>query len=577
VVLNTPIKINAPEVFTGKSEKLETFILQLRLIFGFMETQFTTEASKVLYASSLMRGAASEWFSGYLANYLDAQMGVPGTELQNATRDLFNNFENFCEGLRKIYGNPDAQREAGLRIQTLRQSGTVHEYTSEFYQLSNKLDWDDDAFVAIYYRGLKDPIKDELSRDDLPEELAQLAEKAARIDSRQRERQLEKKRTSYPIPFKRRHDRQTSSTPWPQAMDLDSVETRPRTGKAQGKKKTSFKCYNCGKEGHYAKECRSRKTEGDPKTAKDKTSQRGRGKGKRTINVMDGLPTSENSRNSDNEEYDFEYDSMGWSETHDGSELAEQEDSVRPRLDLEKVEKFGEALMTLGLLVTALKDIYDELPGAAKVKIDDALRRAETRCQSVEDEERDLERTAFPDLTQEEKGKGPEAEPLTGTAYSRHLCLHWTGCFDNECTTHNDRPKVMRPRVRYCTARPDEQPNSNWAYCTNDGCQTHVLAKHRANWFPQKHHDECQAPMALACTRNECRVHLPMKRNLRQFPEEQQETKQELWPQSFKECNQAAWMLCFAPLCPLHINDKLKNGYMPTSMHLGPLGFSKNS
>jgi hypothetical protein len=37
--------------------------------------------------------------------------------------------------------------------------------------------------MAIYYQGLKDPIKDELSREDLPTELAELAEKAAQIDS----------------------------------------------------------------------------------------------------------------------------------------------------------------------------------------------------------------------------------------------------------------------------------------------------------------------------------------------------------------------------------------------------------
>ena len=45
------------------------------------------------------------------------------------------------------------------------------------------MEWDDDALTAIYYKGLKDPVKDELSRDEIPKDMDKIVEKAIRIDN----------------------------------------------------------------------------------------------------------------------------------------------------------------------------------------------------------------------------------------------------------------------------------------------------------------------------------------------------------------------------------------------------------
>ena len=49
--------------------------------------------------------------------------------------------------------------------------------------MSAKTEWDDDALSAIYYKGLKDPIKDELSREDITKDMDEIVEKAVRIDN----------------------------------------------------------------------------------------------------------------------------------------------------------------------------------------------------------------------------------------------------------------------------------------------------------------------------------------------------------------------------------------------------------
>ena len=69
----------------------------------------------------------------------------------------------------------------------------MQEYTSRFYTLSNKTEWDNNALVAVYYKRLKDPIKDELSKEDLPTDMDKVVEKVIWIDNQLQEKRAEKK------------------------------------------------------------------------------------------------------------------------------------------------------------------------------------------------------------------------------------------------------------------------------------------------------------------------------------------------------------------------------------------------
>ena len=147
--------------------------------------------SKILYAALYLRGAAAEWFAGYLEDYLD-NMNTPDNQADE-TKLIFASFESFTKAITRIYGDPDQYKRAVTSIQRLRQTGSVQEYTSSFYALSNKTSWDDDALAAVYYRGLKDPIKDELSREDIPKDMNEIVEKAVRINNRLQERRVERR------------------------------------------------------------------------------------------------------------------------------------------------------------------------------------------------------------------------------------------------------------------------------------------------------------------------------------------------------------------------------------------------
>src|SRR5204862_967720 len=51
VTLEQPLKVQLPEQFDGARGKVNVFIVQLRLYFGFQAAQFLTETSKTLYVA----------------------------------------------------------------------------------------------------------------------------------------------------------------------------------------------------------------------------------------------------------------------------------------------------------------------------------------------------------------------------------------------------------------------------------------------------------------------------------------------------------------------------------------------
>jgi molecular chaperone DnaK (HSP70) len=66
-------------------------------------------------------------------------------------------------------------------------------YTAEFQRYSTKLSWNNSALIHQYYCGLKEHVKDDLSREELPTTLAEMIKRAIQIDNRIYKRTLEKK------------------------------------------------------------------------------------------------------------------------------------------------------------------------------------------------------------------------------------------------------------------------------------------------------------------------------------------------------------------------------------------------
>jgi len=252
-------KRKQPEPFDGKRTELAGFLTQVKAYFRHQNIQEPHE--QVEFAGTLLKGEALAWFEPILADYIEPGEDGPDEH----TSRIFRSFKNFERAINSVFGQIDEKRTTDIQIQRLKQQGSAHKYAAEFLQLSNRLDWNDEAFMSQFYQGLKEDVKDELSREDRPEELATYIERAVKIDNRLWERKMERK-GNYPRPnngnkFTPNHSRPKKHYQFnhnyygPQKMELGATH---RNDGSKPKDKKEVECFYCKKKGHFARECRKK-------------------------------------------------------------------------------------------------------------------------------------------------------------------------------------------------------------------------------------------------------------------------------------------------------------------------------
>ncbi|KAF8736673.1 Retrotransposon gag protein, partial [Rhizoctonia solani] len=82
------------------------------------------------------------------------------------------------------FANPDTKQAAAHKIASLVQTASTAEYVTKFCNLIVKLDWNKEAYIAQFTRGLHWKVKELLStKDNIPEELEAIFAAAIKIDN----------------------------------------------------------------------------------------------------------------------------------------------------------------------------------------------------------------------------------------------------------------------------------------------------------------------------------------------------------------------------------------------------------
>src|SRR5579871_4577319 len=276
-------KMPKPEPYSGERGKLQSFITQARLYINFHRASLPEEKDKVLCIANLLKGKAFEWFEPHMRNYLEGSEENWSAE----TKKYFiqpNGCEALINELKDVFGDVDEERVAERQMQQLQQTGSAASYTAEFRRIESKLDWDENALIAQYYKGLKESLKDELARQERPDRLRELIEVVVRLDNRLYERKLEKSsgpKIKYHGECKIKP--RTSQQSWSDPMEIDTVNkgsTRyQKRGRLTPEQREWFKkgaCLKCGKQGHRAKACRGRQANMVKKDSEDPASKKAR-------------------------------------------------------------------------------------------------------------------------------------------------------------------------------------------------------------------------------------------------------------------------------------------------------------
>jgi len=161
------LKVLTPDAFTDEREKLQAFLIKLKLYIEFNQVKFRFKMNKDLFTILYLKDAVFDWVNLKLHEFLDKTL----KKWINNKKFIFSNYKKFKNELWRAFEVVNKKWAAERWLHILKMNKLTVKYAAEFQQIAVLTDWDDDALVLQYYWGLNKTIKDEIVRMDWPEEL----------------------------------------------------------------------------------------------------------------------------------------------------------------------------------------------------------------------------------------------------------------------------------------------------------------------------------------------------------------------------------------------------------------------
>lgn len=258
--------------YSGKPSELRAFLTDCDDYIDLNPKSINTDDKKIMLVGMLLTGSAKLWYRQY-------------REVAPDRRPAFmSNYEDFKIALDKAWGDPDLKASHERAFARLRQTTSVAAYATQFRQHMVYLNFpdDDQTLPVLFYKGLKDPIKDEVSREGRKDHLQDLMDQATRIDNRIAAR-IRERNDETSTPFRQsttEYSRGVSANAqripsgnqaWKKTTtvarvtttaDNDYTQHLTRDGKVTKAEKERRKalglCFYCGKGKHPIEECQAR-------------------------------------------------------------------------------------------------------------------------------------------------------------------------------------------------------------------------------------------------------------------------------------------------------------------------------
>lgn len=295
------VKVRDLEPFDGETGKLRSWITAAQLNMDNKGVE--GDDDKIKFIGGHLKGKAWDWVEPILRE----KDALPRDDWSERTTRVLGSYKEFRKALNQVFGETNERKIAADKLQKLYQVRSVTEYITNFQTITSSLDWDEEALEDKFMQGLKPQIQDALIYfPKEPDNLEELFERAQKIDRNWWRNQEEKKRNLF-IPkrpkrenwndnqwnrnrFERKTNRngqgesrwnQFERKPMKTDRDGDIVMTGAKVSSEEARKGNL--CYNCGKKGHFARNCRNRKESG-------RLTQRNGRQGTETLKMVREIP-----------------------------------------------------------------------------------------------------------------------------------------------------------------------------------------------------------------------------------------------------------------------------------------------
>lgn len=608
--------------YNGNRKGLKHWLLQCDLFFH--NNDHIEAGDKAVFVTSYLKGDAFSSIAPQLEIYM-------GDDEDEANKALFENWNLFKRHLQRLFGDTTQRTMAERNIQELRQTSSVADYTNKFQQYATIIDWDDTALQRMFRQGLKPQVKEDLARTGAAiEDLDDLVKEAMRIDTMLFELELEKqniRRSYHPTQGKKRRHFANSSknrTPAghytsnkPEPMHLDNIskgqdwkvisgtsggDRQAKRYPKKGNQGEKGSCFNCGKPGHFARDCKKNKvyrqvnmigttgwTDEElgwdiiPELDLNRVDMTGQG------HDMSNQASQQEDVTSWDDDEDIKrylaapyilaghdgnmnpqhnHQRMGWGDnTHDW--VASQNDAPHPGRRITEWED------------TSAREFFGEQDFS---KMYEELEKEEIRSKTMEDppRARSYGRTRFscnnctrqkikcrpgdqPDRCSNCVKRGIECVGLVPEQLEIYRHQRINDLMGKTMILDPTPPEERRKTYKIATKRYDMDYRNprhgelHWSFCVHDECTIHYSAKEGGGYFPRAG-SKCKWQW-YDCTRDECASHLFDKRGRNYFPGHTEEQCAGRNLVMNKKCTNNTWQVCMNEECVRHDGRKKEHGF----------------